>query len=69
MRLKARLATMPVIEQSKGVIMAQFGWTEEEAFGLLWPSMIRNHAPLAWRCRGIRNWVPPAVGGVRAGGG
>lgn len=34
-RLQARLATMPVIEQAKGVLMAQFGWTAEEAFDAL----------------------------------
>ena len=34
-RLQARLASMPVIEQAKGVIMAQFGWTEDEAFDAL----------------------------------
>ena len=34
-RLQARLASMPVIEQAKGVIMAQFGWTEEQAFDAL----------------------------------
>jgi len=34
-RLQARLATMPVIEQAKGVIMARFAWTEEQAFDAL----------------------------------
>ena len=34
-RLQARLASMPVIEQAKGVIMAQFGWTAEQAFDAL----------------------------------
>ena len=34
-RLQARLASMPVIEQAKGVIMAQFGWTAEQAFEAL----------------------------------
>jgi len=34
-RLQARLASMPVIEQAKGVIMAQSGWTEEQAFEAL----------------------------------
>lgn len=31
-RLNARLASLPVIEQAKGVIMAQYGWPEEQAF-------------------------------------
>ena len=34
-RLLARLDSMPVIEQAKGVIMAQSGCTAEEAFGML----------------------------------
>ena len=34
-RLQARLETMPVIEQAKGIIMAQQGCTPEEAFALL----------------------------------
>jgi hypothetical protein len=34
-RLQARLASMPVIEQAKGIIMAQFGWPEDQAFDAL----------------------------------
>ena len=34
-RLQARLASMPVIEQAKGIIMAQRGWTEQQAFDAL----------------------------------
>lgn len=34
-RLQARLATMPVIEQAKGIVMAQFDWTPAEAFDAL----------------------------------
>jgi hypothetical protein len=34
-RLQARLASMPVIEQAKGIIMAQSGWPEEKAFDVL----------------------------------
>ena len=34
-RLQARLASMPVIEQAKGVLMAQCGWTADEAFDAL----------------------------------
>ena len=34
-RLQARLGTMPVIEQAKGIIMAQQGCGPEEAFVLL----------------------------------
>jgi hypothetical protein len=31
-RLQAQLASMPVIEQAKGIIMAQYGWPEDQAF-------------------------------------
>jgi len=34
-RLQARMASMPVIEQAKGIIMAQCGWPEEQAFDAL----------------------------------
>jgi hypothetical protein len=34
-RLQARLASMPVIEQAKGIIMAQYGWSEDQAFDAL----------------------------------
>ena len=34
-RLQARLDTLPVIEQAKGIVMAQTGCTAEEAFDLL----------------------------------
>lgn len=34
-RLQARLESMPVIEQAKGIIMAQCGWPAEQAFDAL----------------------------------
>jgi hypothetical protein len=34
-RLRARMASMPLIEQAKGVLMAQCGWTGDEAFDAL----------------------------------
>jgi hypothetical protein len=34
-RLQARLASMPVIEQAKGILMAQCGWSAEQAFDAL----------------------------------
>lgn len=34
-RLQARMASMPVIEQAKGIIMAQCGWPEDQAFDAL----------------------------------
>lgn len=34
-RVHAKLASMPVIEQAKGIIMAQCGWSEDQAFDAL----------------------------------
>jgi hypothetical protein len=34
-RMQAKLATLPVIEQAKGIIMAQCGWSEDQAFDAL----------------------------------
>ena len=34
-RLQARLATMPVIKQAKGILMARHGWPEDQAFDAL----------------------------------
>jgi hypothetical protein len=34
-RLEARMETMPVIEQAKGILMAQTGCTAEQAFDML----------------------------------
>jgi two-component system, chemotaxis family, protein-glutamate methylesterase/glutaminase len=34
-RVQARLASLPVIEQAKGIMMAQFGWSEDQAFDTL----------------------------------
>ncbi len=34
-RLQARLTSMPVIEQAKGIIMAKYGWPEDQAFDAL----------------------------------
>jgi ANTAR domain len=34
-RLQARLASLPVIEQAKGIIMAKYGWPEDQAFDAL----------------------------------
>lgn len=34
-RLQAQLDSMPVIEQAKGIMMARFGWGEDEAFDAL----------------------------------
>jgi hypothetical protein len=34
-RVQAKLASLPVIEQAKGIMMAQFGWSEDQAFDAL----------------------------------
>lgn len=34
-RLQARMASMPVIEQAKGILMGQYGWPENQAFEAL----------------------------------
>jgi hypothetical protein len=42
-RLQARMDSMPVIEQAKGIIMAQYGWPEDQAFAALrWVSQREN---------------------------
>ena len=45
-RLLARLETMPVIEQAKGIIMAQSRCGEAEAFDLLCKASQRSNVPV-----------------------
>jgi AmiR/NasT family two-component response regulator len=45
-RLQAQLATLPAIEQAKGVIMAQAGCSPEEAFDLLRRASQRSNIPV-----------------------
>jgi len=45
-RLLARLETMPVIEQAKGIIMAQSHCAEAEAFDLLRRASQRSNVPV-----------------------
>jgi hypothetical protein len=45
-RLLARLATMPVIEQAKGIIMAQSRCGEADAFDILRRASQRSNVPL-----------------------
>lgn len=45
-RLQARLKSMPVIEQAKGIIMAQFGWPEDQAFDALRRASQRENVKL-----------------------
>jgi hypothetical protein len=45
-RLQARLKSMPVIEQAKGIIMAQSGWPEDKAFDALRRASQRENVKL-----------------------
>src|SRR5215472_5474232 len=45
-RLQARLKSMPVIEQAKGIIMAQSGWPEDRAFDALRRASQRENVKL-----------------------
>jgi AmiR/NasT family two-component response regulator len=45
-RLYVRVATMPVIEQAKGILMAQHGGDPDEAFDLLRRASQRSNVPL-----------------------
>jgi AmiR/NasT family two-component response regulator len=45
-RLQARMSTMPVIEQAKGIVMAQQGCGPEEAFELLRRASQRTNVKL-----------------------
>jgi len=58
-RLQERLASMPVIEQAKGILMAQYGWPEDQAFDALRRASQRDNS----RC-GI--WPPCSSPGRRA---
>lgn len=45
-RLKAQLASLPVIEQAKGIVMAQTGCSPDEAFDLLRKASQRGNIPV-----------------------
>src|SRR6516225_9552946 len=45
-RLQARLETMPVIEQAKGIVMGQEGCGPEEAFDLLRRASQQSNVPI-----------------------
>jgi hypothetical protein len=45
-RLFTRFSTMPVIEQAKGILIAQQGCTAEEAFSLLRRASQRSNVPV-----------------------
>ena len=52
-RLQARLASLPVIEQAKGIIMAQTGCGPDEAFELLRKASQRGNVPIRELSAGI----------------
>ena len=52
-RLQARLADMPVIEQAKGVLMAQQGCDADEAFDLLRRAAQRSNVPVREQAKQI----------------
>jgi len=52
-RLQAQLASLPVIEQAKGIIMAQAGCGPEEAFDLLRKASQRANIPVRDLSRGV----------------
>ena len=65
-RLEARLASQPVIEQAKGIVMAQTGCSPEEAFDLLRKASQRSNVPVrelaqavVARAKDGGSWPPP----------
>lgn len=66
-RLVARLRTMPVIEQAKGIIVSQSRCTPEQAFRLLRQASQRNNIPVRDLAAAIveRNSSPEAPGQVQ----
>ena len=64
-RLLAKLETMPVIEQAKGILIAQTGCTPEEAFDMLRRASQRSNVRVSELAAGI---VDRAVTRGRPGG-
>jgi hypothetical protein len=54
-RLTARLESQPVIEQAKGILIAQVGCSPDEAFGLLRAASQRSNVPVRDLARDIVN--------------
>jgi ANTAR domain len=52
-RLRAKLETMPVIEQAKGILIAQTGCTPEEAFDMLRRASQRSNVRVSELAAGI----------------
>ena len=61
-RLRARAATMPVIEQAKGILMAMHGCSEDEAFDLLRRASQRSNTPVRALAEQIVKKVPQSRG-------
>ena len=61
-RLRARAATMPVIEQAKGILMAMHGCSEDEAFDLLRRVSQRSNTPIRVLAEQIVSNVPQPDG-------
>ena len=61
-RLRAQAATMPVIEQAKGILMAMHGCSEDEAFDLLRRASQRSNTPVRVLAEQIIKKVPQSQG-------
>jgi ANTAR domain len=67
-RLQARLASMPVIEQAKGIIMARQGWSEDQAFDALRRASQRENVKVRDLAASIVAWAAqPAPSRPRSG--
>jgi two-component system, response regulator / RNA-binding antiterminator len=66
-RLAARLESQPVIEQAKGILIAQVGCTPDEAFGLLRAASQRTNVPIRDLARDIVDRAASADQGKRSG--
>jgi hypothetical protein len=65
-RMRAKLASLPVIEQAKGIIMAQSSYSEDQAFDLLRRTSQRQNVPVRELAAHI---VAKAAGSPEASGG
>jgi AmiR/NasT family two-component response regulator len=65
-RLAARLESQPVIEQAKGILIAQVGCTPDEAFGLLRAASQRTNVPIRDLARDIVDRAASAGQGTRS---
>jgi hypothetical protein len=56
-RLRAKLETMPVIEQAKGILIAQTGCAPEAAFDMLRRASQRSNVRVSELAAGIVDWA------------